>query len=166
MAAPVALSIEDQINQLDDARRLVLSDASYYPRIIQGILPIINREARVELKRWVTDFLAETFASPQLPSQQKETLGLVVLETLRSLLENPQEDAVVVESVVQTAASVYPLVLRWMYVVSYLPSFNPSVRVTAAIHSAGLGRWTSMLSMDMLFLIRSCGLRNLTYPRK
>ena len=119
MAVPVALSIEDQIKQLDDARRLVLSDANYYPRIIQGILPIINRDARVELKRWAADFLAETFASPQLPTQQKETLGLIVLETLKSLLENPQEDVVVVESIVQTAASIYPLVLRWMYVVPY-----------------------------------------------
>jgi symplekin len=114
MAASVALSIEDQIKQLDDARRLVLSDANYYTQIIQGILPIINREARVELKRWVADFLAEAFACPQVPAQQKESLGLIVLETLKSLLENPQEDSVVVESVVQTAASLYPLVLRWM----------------------------------------------------
>jgi symplekin len=121
MAASVALSIEDQIKQLDDARRLVLSDANYYTQIIQGILPIINREARVELKRWVADFLAEAFASPQVPAQQKESLGLIVLETLKSLLENPQEDSVVVESVVQTAASLYPLVLRWMYVVPYSP---------------------------------------------
>lgn len=114
MAAPVALSIDEQITQLDDARRLVLSDPNYYPRIIQGILPIINREARVELKRWAADFLAEGFASPQLPSQQKEALGLIVLDTLKSLLENPHEDVVVLESVVQTAASIYPLVLKWM----------------------------------------------------
>lgn len=114
MAAPVALSIDEQITQLDDARRLVLSDPNYYPRIIQGILPIINREARVELKRWAADFLAEGFASPQLPSQQKEALGLIVLDTLKSLLENPHEDIVVLESVVQTAATIYPLVLKWI----------------------------------------------------
>jgi symplekin len=117
MAAPVALSIAEQIKQLDDARRLVLSDANYYPQIIQGILPIINREARIELKRWVADFLAETFASPTVPSQQKETLSLIVLETLKSMLENPHEDSAVVKSVVQTAASIYPYVFRWMYVV-------------------------------------------------
>lgn len=114
MAAPVALSIEDQIQQLDDARRLVLSDPNYYTQIIKGILPISNREARVELKRWVTDFLAEAFATPQLPTQQKEALGLIVLDTLKALLENQQEDVAVLESVVQTAASVYPVVLRWM----------------------------------------------------
>lgn len=114
MAAPVPLSIEEQIKQLDDARKLMLSDATYYSQIIPGLLPLTNRDARIELKRWVADFLAETFASPQLPAQQKEKLALTVLDTLRSLVENPHEDPIVVESVVQTAASIYPLVLRWM----------------------------------------------------
>jgi symplekin len=114
MAAPGTLSIDEQIKQLDDARRLVLSDPSYYPRIIQGILPIINPEAIVELKRWVAQFLAEGFSSPQLPAQQKEALALIVLDTLKALLENVQEDVVVLQSIVQTAASIYPLVLKWM----------------------------------------------------
>lgn len=113
MAAP-ALSVEQQIKQLDDARKLVLSDANYYPQIIQGILPIAAPGARVELRRWVSDFLAETFASPSIPAQQKETMSLIVLDTLKSMIENPQEDPAVVKSVVQTAASVYPLVVRWM----------------------------------------------------
>jgi symplekin len=113
MATP-PLSVEQQIKQLDDARKLVLSDANYYPTIIQGILPIVAPPARVELRRWVADFLAETFASPTIAASQKETLSLIVLETLRSLIENPVEDAAVVKSVVQTAASVYPLVFRWM----------------------------------------------------
>jgi symplekin len=113
MAAP-SLSVEQQIKQLDDARKLVLSDANYYPQIIQGILPIVAPGARVELRRWVADFLAETFASPTIAVAQKETLSFIVLETLRSLIENPSEDAAVIKSVVQTAASVYPLVFRWM----------------------------------------------------
>lgn len=115
MEAPTH-SVEQQIQQLNDARKLVLSDANYYSRIIQGILPIIAPPARVELRRWVADFLAETFASPTLPASQKETLSLIVLETLKSMIENPQEDPAVVKSVVQTAASIYPLVFRWMYV--------------------------------------------------
>jgi symplekin len=113
MAAP-ASSVEQQIKQLDDARKLVLSDATYYSHIIQGVLPIVAPGARVELRRWVADFLAETFASPTIAPAQKETLSLIVLETLRNLIENPAEDAAVVKSVVQTAASVYPLVFRWM----------------------------------------------------
>lgn len=118
MAAPV-LSVEQQIKQLDDARKLVLSDANYYPQIIQGILPIAAPGARVELRRWVSDFLAEAFASPSIPAQQKETMSLIVLDTLKSMIENPQEDPAVVKSVVQTAASVYPLVVRWIINNSY-----------------------------------------------
>ena len=116
MAAP-ALTVEQQINQLNDARKLVLQDANFYPQIIQGILPIIGPSALVEFRRWGADFLAETFASPSVPVQQKETLSLVVLETLKSMIENPQEDNAVVKSVVQTAASIYPLIVRWMYVI-------------------------------------------------
>lgn len=112
--ATVVLSIEEQVKQLDDARKLVLSDANYYPQIIQGILPIIGPNARVELRRWGADFLAETFASPTLPAQQKESLCLVVLGTLKDMIENPTEDSAVVKSIVQTAASIYPLVVRWI----------------------------------------------------
>ncbi|KAE9373236.1 hypothetical protein N431DRAFT_482325 [Stipitochalara longipes BDJ] len=107
-------SVEEQIKQLDDARKLVLSDPTYYTPIIQGILPIVAPGARVELRRWAADFFAETFASPTIPASQKETLSLIVLETLKSLIENPAEDAAVVKSAVQTAASVYPLVFRYI----------------------------------------------------
>lgn len=110
------LTVEKQIDQLNDARKLVLSDANYYTQIIQGILPIIGPSARVELRRWGADFLAETFSSPTIPSSQKETLSLVVLDTLKVMIENPHEDSAVVKSIVQTAASIYPLVVRWMYV--------------------------------------------------
>ncbi|KUJ11120.1 uncharacterized protein LY89DRAFT_654818 [Mollisia scopiformis] len=111
MATPT-LSVEQQIKQLDEARKLVLSDATYYERIIQGILPIAAPGARVELRRWVADFLAETFASPWVPAHEKEKMSLIVLDTLKSMIENPQEDAAVVKSVVQTAASLYPVVVR------------------------------------------------------
>jgi symplekin len=113
MAAP---DVQQSIKQLNDVRKLVLGDASYYPHIIQGVLPIIGPSARVELRRWGADFLAETFASPAVPAHQKEALCLVVLETIKGMIENPQEDAAVVKSIVQVAASVYPLVIRWMYV--------------------------------------------------
>lgn len=111
-------SVADQISQLENARKLVLTDAVHYPQVVQGILPIGAPGARVELRRWVSEFLAETFASPSVAPQQKETMGLIVLETLKTMLENPQEDSAVVKNVVQTAASIYPLVFRWMYVAS------------------------------------------------
>ncbi|KAI0995736.1 hypothetical protein K3495_g12443 [Podosphaera aphanis] len=118
MEAPT-LSVEQQIKQLGDARKLVLSDPNYYPQIIQGILPIVNPAARVELRRWVSDFLAETFASPTISSSQKETLSLIVLETLKNLIENPREDSAVIKSVVQTAASIYAHIFRWIINNSY-----------------------------------------------
>ncbi|KAH6723347.1 hypothetical protein DL95DRAFT_177783 [Leptodontidium sp. 2 PMI_412] len=111
--------VDDQINQLENARKLVLTDAVHYPQVVQGILPIGAPGARVELRRWVSEFLAETFASPAVAPQQKETMSLIVLETLKTMIENPQEDAAVVKSVVQTAASIYPLVFRWIINNSY-----------------------------------------------
>ncbi|RDL38396.1 uncharacterized protein BP5553_02736 [Venustampulla echinocandica] len=122
MAEPI--SVEQQIKLLEDARKLVLGDPNYYPQILQGIIPIIKPDgradpAKVELRRWGADFLAETFASPTLPADQKETLSLSVLEVIKNMIENPNEDSAVVKSVVQTAASIYPLVFRWMINNSY-----------------------------------------------
>jgi symplekin len=119
---PLTVSVEEQIKQLGDARKLVLNDSTYYPTIIQAFLPIIAPPARVELRRWGADFLAETFASPTIAPQEKENLSLIVLETLKSMIEDPNQDTAVVKSVVQTAASIYPLVFRHTYVVLCPPS--------------------------------------------
>lgn len=110
------MSVIEQIAQLDTARKLVLKDAAIYPQIVSGILPIIGPEAKVEFRRWGADFLAETFSSPALASEKKEEISLMVLGTLKSMIENPNEDTGVIKSVVQTAASIYPHVFRWMYV--------------------------------------------------
>lgn len=114
------MSVSDQIASLNQARQAVLLDPTHYAQIVQGIIPIIGPPAHVELRRWGSDFLAETFASPALPAQEKEKLSLAVLHTLRSMLENPNEDTGVIKSLVQTAASIYPHVFRWMYVVQIL----------------------------------------------
>lgn len=58
--------------------------------------------------------MSEAFATPAVALSQKETLSLLVLETLKSLAEDPRQDVMVLRSVIQTAASVYPLALRWM----------------------------------------------------
>jgi symplekin len=108
------MSVDDQIKQLGEARKLVLNDAELYAQILEGVVPIIGKDARVELRRWGADFLAETFASPSLPASEKEVLSLRVLTVLREMIENPKEDPGVIKSVVQTAASIYPLVLKWM----------------------------------------------------
>ena len=113
MAEPT-VKLADQIAQLDAARNLVLGDAAFYPQIVEGILPIISANARVELRRWGAEFLAETFASPTLATAQKEKLAEKVLQAVREILELPEHDTSVLKSLVQTAASLYPLVFRHM----------------------------------------------------
>lgn len=108
------LSVPEQIRQLNDARKLVLGDVKYYPTVVRGLLPIIGPNAHVELRRWGAEFLAEAFSTPALPNGEKETMQLYVLATVESLLENEREDPQVLRSVIQTAASIYPLALRWM----------------------------------------------------
>ena len=116
----MAVLVTDQLVQLESARRIVLADSVLYPQIVQGILPIVGVNARVELRRWGADFLAETFASPAVGSQQKENLSLIVLQTLRSYLDNPNEDPEVIKSVIQAAASIYGFIFKYMYVQSLL----------------------------------------------
>lgn len=107
-------SVSDQLDQLSSARTLVLGDAAYYPRILKGILPIIGSHARVELQRWGADFIAETFASPVLSADVKSELSQHVLPTLKAMLEKQDQDNAVVQSAVQAAASLYPIVFRHM----------------------------------------------------
>ncbi|TWU77130.1 hypothetical protein ED733_008332 [Metarhizium rileyi] len=108
------LSVPEQIRQLNDARKLVLGDVKYYPNVVRGLLPIIGPNAHIELRRWGAEFLAEAFSTPALPNGEKETMQLYVLATVESLLQNEREDPQVLRSVIQTAASIYPLALRWI----------------------------------------------------
>ncbi|KAI1491987.1 hypothetical protein F5X96DRAFT_678001 [Biscogniauxia mediterranea] len=108
------LSVPDQIRQLEGARKLVLGDVTYYPQVIQATLPIIGPTALVEFRRWGAEFLAEAFATPAVPLGQKETLSLLVLETLKLLVEDANQDVLVLRGVIQAAASIYPLALRWI----------------------------------------------------
>ncbi|KAL8944979.1 MAG: hypothetical protein Q9211_000412 [Gyalolechia sp. 1 TL-2023] len=134
----MALSVSDQLKRLDTARHLVLADSALYPQIVQGILPIVGANARLELRRWGADFLAETFASPVLALQEKERLGKEVLQTLRELLEHPGQDDNVVKSVIQAAASIYALVFR--HIISS-PHDSATWDRMAAIKSNVFRRW-------------------------
>lgn len=108
-------SIADTLKQLDHARILCLADPNnLYPQIVPGLAPIIHANAELELRRWGSDFLAETFASPVLASEHKQTLSVQVLDGLKGYLDNIDEDATVVKSAVQIAASIYSFVFRYM----------------------------------------------------
>lgn len=113
---PPQLSVSDQIRQLNDARKLVLGDVKYYSNVLKSILQIVSPSAHLDLRRWGADFLAEAFATPAVSMNEKETMQLFVLETLKDLLDDPKEDAQVLRSAIQAASSIYPLALRWMYV--------------------------------------------------
>lgn len=111
MAAP---EIANTIKQLNAARNLALADPALYPQIVPGLLRIVGADAILDLRRWGADFFAETFASPVLTSDHKQNLSLLILDTLKGFLDNPNEDITVIKSVVQTSASIYPLIFRHM----------------------------------------------------
>jgi len=107
----------EMLGQLEQARKLCLADLSVYNQIIPGIVPIIQTATSVDVRRWGADFIAEAFATPALPGHQKEQLiSDKVMETLRGMLEIPNEDVAVVRSAVQACASIYPYVFRRVYV--------------------------------------------------
>ena len=105
----------DTIKQLNQARLLCLADPnSLYAQIVPGLSSIINASAELELRRWGSDFLSETFSSPVLAADQKQKLSVQVLDILKGYLVKADEDALVVKSVVQTASSIYQFVVRHM----------------------------------------------------
>lgn len=117
MAAADVQSVSDQLQQLNEAKKAVLSDPqAYYSQIMVGILPLASPNTNIELRRWATNFIAEAFATPTLPGRDKEGMSLLVVGHLRALLENPQEDPYVLRSAIQAAASIYPHAMKWMYV--------------------------------------------------
>ncbi|KAK7701097.1 hypothetical protein SLS64_010428 [Diaporthe eres] len=114
MAADTVQSVSEQLKQLNDARKAILVDASYYKSIMTGILSLAAPNSTLELRRWAADFIAEAFATPILPNKDKEVMSFQVLPVLRSLLESPKEDLYVLKSVIAASASIYPHVLRWI----------------------------------------------------
>jgi symplekin len=132
-ATPVA----DQLRQLGDARALVLGDPVYWPQVLHGILPIVSGPI-VELRRWGADFLAETFSTPVVDINEKQSLAVTCLDTMVRLMD--EKEAGILKSVVQCSASVYPLVFRYMYVLLplLLWFFEVQVSLPLPIHSIHL----------------------------
>ncbi|KAK0936385.1 hypothetical protein LTR29_012058 [Friedmanniomyces endolithicus] len=105
------------LKSLNEARNICLATPSIYPQVVPGVLPVVGQQQPLELRRWGADFLAETFASPVLPAEDKQKMALAVLDTLTKYVHRKEdigeeEDAAVVKSAVQCAASIYPLVFR------------------------------------------------------
>ncbi|KAJ5744037.1 hypothetical protein N7533_008907 [Penicillium manginii] len=140
-----------QLNQLNAARNLVLGDAALYPQIVNGILPIVGANSRVELRRWGAEFMAETFSSPVLSVSLKEQLAPNVLQTIQDTLALPETDIAVLQALVQTAASLYPLVFR--HIVNH-PGDNKSWETMTMIKEDILRKMDSFLICCVKFLQR------------
>lgn len=103
--------------QLEELRKACLADSAQYVAVVPGIVPILQSATAVDVRRWGADFIAEAFATPTLPGQQKEHLITdTVMALLRAMLESPTEDVAVVKSAVQACSSIYPFVFRRVYV--------------------------------------------------
>ncbi|EON64294.1 hypothetical protein W97_03525 [Coniosporium apollinis CBS 100218] len=130
----------DTLAQLNSARDLALKDASYYLQIVPAVLALVGPPAGLDIRRWGAEFLAEAFASPSLAAERKQELSLTVLDLLKEYLDTPGEDVVVVKSVVQAAASIYPLVFRHII---YNPTNTATWQKMTAIKSSILRRMDS-----------------------
>lgn len=105
------------LQNLEAARRIALKDHTLYPQVVPGVITAIAPTASLELRRWGAEFLAETFASQVVTTDEKQQLSLIVLDTLKGYLSRKEmtgedEDTSVVKSAVQCAASIYPQVFR------------------------------------------------------
>lgn len=101
--------------QLEQVRAACLNDARSYAKAVPGILNFISADKPLEQRRWGATFLAETFASPLVSPEEKLSIALPALPTVKGYFDNPQEDAVVVvKSAVQVATSIYPIIFRHM----------------------------------------------------
>ena len=123
-ALPLDPNVRKTLDQLSHARNLCLADPALYIKIVPGCMPLINAHTHLELRRWGANFLAETFALPVLSSEDKQNLVPDVLPVLKEYLDTPGQDFDVVKSVIQAAASIYPLVFRYTSV--HFPRQRPA----------------------------------------
>ena len=107
----MSLSSTESLQKL---RRHVYEDAVHYVQIVPAILGIIGPSNPLQQRRFGADFLAEAFASPGLAVEQKQSIAITALETLRQYLETPDEDTAVIKSAVQASTSAYPLIFKHM----------------------------------------------------
>lgn len=114
MAAPFQPTATDTIKELEVARLHALKDRTHYGVLIPSLLPIFSPAANLELRRWGSDFLAESFSNPGVDAELKETLSLQILKPLKDHLEAPAEDAAVIRNVIQIATCIYPIVFKYM----------------------------------------------------
>ncbi|KAK5087909.1 hypothetical protein LTR05_002124 [Lithohypha guttulata] len=112
MSAPNQ-SAAEMLPRLEQVRRVCLEDPNQYSSVVTGVVPILQGQHAVEVRRWGAEFIAEVFATPALPGQQKEQMiSDMVMTLLRRMLDTPNEDTTVVKTAIQACASIYPYMFR------------------------------------------------------
>lgn len=106
--------MSEKFRQLTAARKTAFENPSYFRQIVQGILPITPPSIPVELRRWAADFIAEALACPALRTADKENLTVMTIDAVRSLLEAPDQDPLILKGGIMAAASAYPVIVKWM----------------------------------------------------
>lgn len=115
MAAPQ--SPAQVLASLETVRRACLENPGQYVTVVPAVVPVLQGQQDVEIRRWGADFVAEAFANPIIPGNDKQSMVVpTVVSLLRAMLENHHEDIVVVKSAIQACASIYPYVFRKLYV--------------------------------------------------
>ncbi|KAL9086737.1 MAG: hypothetical protein Q9159_004032 [Coniocarpon cinnabarinum] len=137
MATPQGQSSANTLTQLNALRHETLKDAHHYKSVVPAILSVIAPGNPLDVRRFGADFLAETFASPQLAVEEKQNIAIRAVDLLRQYLDMPGEDAAVVKSVVQASTSIYPLIFKHII---YNPSDSTTWMHMAAIKSNILRR--------------------------
>ncbi|KAK3398070.1 hypothetical protein B0T20DRAFT_355674 [Sordaria brevicollis] len=130
--------MSEKFKQLAAARKTAFENPSYFRQIVQGILPITPPSIPVELRRWAADFIAEALACPALRTADKESLTVMTIDAVRSLLEAPDQDPLILKGGIMAAASAYPVIVKWIISNSY---HKPAWETMSAIKAKILSVW-------------------------
>ena len=105
-------SVEHQIEELEKAKALLDVDSSYYPQIVEGVLPIAQH-SDVRIRQWVVNLLVAAFTTSTISNEVKERLVTLCGSTFESFLE--ESDSHIVTRTIQCVSCIYPLIFRKMY---------------------------------------------------
>ncbi|PPQ65473.1 LOW QUALITY PROTEIN: hypothetical protein CVT26_000113 [Gymnopilus dilepis] len=109
---------QEQAELLNTLRESLESHPSPIPILVQTLINTVLNAGDSLLKRWVLDLLHFAVSRSSLTLDQKTNMAVQALDPLVQLLNDPQP--AIVKAVIQTFASVYPLVFRHLAAVETL----------------------------------------------
>lgn len=105
------LPVDEQIKQLDQAKAVVAQDPAHYPDIVDGILPIAQKQ-NISLRRWCSSFFIDAFTSFALSEERKQSMAVKCMDTILILLHD--EDYEVQKNAITISATVYGLAFQFV----------------------------------------------------